>query len=195
MAIVLSNGVTLPDFPEGVFDKSQYVIITRMYNSALDMYSIRVIPEPAVYFPPAIVDEYGVVGTLAEGYYTYNCVAGDTTWTDAGGVAGSFQMQVGLIDSVTSELVWSSHDIYTVTSVNTDTGDITVGDEIYFPNSEAEEVIEYIATSTDLKAVADAIRSKCGTTEQLVFPEGFTAAIETIIIGGSNVPQATEYEW
>ena len=42
---------------------------------------------------------------------------------------------------------------------------------------------EYFVNSTDLTAVADAIRAKGETTEQLVFPDGFVAAIETMETG------------
>ena len=39
---------------------------------------------------------------------------------------------------------------------------------------------EYLVNDTDLTKVADAIRSKSGSDEQLSFPDGFTTAIETI---------------
>jgi hypothetical protein len=42
---------------------------------------------------------------------------------------------------------------------------------------------EYFVNSTDLTSVADAIRTKGETTEKLVFPGGFVAAIETMETG------------
>lgn len=42
----------------------------------------------------------------------------------------------------------------------------------------------YIATDTDLEAVADAIRTKGGTSTQLEFPSGFVGAIDAISGGG-----------
>ena len=42
----------------------------------------------------------------------------------------------------------------------------------------------YLTTDTDLTAVADAIRTKGGTSEQLEFPQGFVDAIEKIDAGG-----------
>lgn len=45
---------------------------------------------------------------------------------------------------------------------------------------------DYIATTEELTAVADAIRAKGGTSEQLVFPEGFVSAIGDIQTGGSG---------
>lgn len=43
---------------------------------------------------------------------------------------------------------------------------------------------DYIATTEELTAVADAIRAKGGTSEQLVFPDGFVSAISAISGGG-----------
>lgn len=40
----------------------------------------------------------------------------------------------------------------------------------------------YLAKESELKDIADAIRSVGGTTEQLVFPDGFAAAIGTLYI-------------
>lgn len=47
----------------------------------------------------------------------------------------------------------------------------------------------YIASSTDLTSIANAIRTKGGTSAQLAFPSGFVSAIEAIPTGGgSSVP-------
>lgn len=43
---------------------------------------------------------------------------------------------------------------------------------------------EYLTTDTDLKAVADAIRTKGGTTGQLTYPDGFVSAVQAISVGG-----------
>lgn len=39
---------------------------------------------------------------------------------------------------------------------------------------------DYLTNTTDLKAVADAIREKGGTSESLVFPDGFVSAVAAI---------------
>lgn len=44
----------------------------------------------------------------------------------------------------------------------------------------------YLTTDTDLTAVANAIRLKGGTSEQLSFPSGFVQAISDISAGGSG---------
>lgn len=46
---------------------------------------------------------------------------------------------------------------------------------------------DYIATTEELTAVADAIRAKGGTSEQMVFPEGFVSAIDNIQTGGESM--------
>ena len=44
---------------------------------------------------------------------------------------------------------------------------------------------EYLTNSTDLTKVANAIRAKGGTTEQLIYPDGFVTAISNIPTGGT----------
>lgn len=46
---------------------------------------------------------------------------------------------------------------------------------------------EYAANAADLTAVADAIRAKTGTSEGLIFPDGFAAAIAAIPAGAQVV--------
>ena len=45
---------------------------------------------------------------------------------------------------------------------------------------------EYLTNDTDLKAVADAIRTKSGSTAQLSFPDGFVSAVNGIQTGGGG---------
>ena len=47
----------------------------------------------------------------------------------------------------------------------------------------------YLATDADLAAVADAIRTKGGTSAALAFPDGFVDAIEAIS-GGGGLPSS-----
>ena len=48
---------------------------------------------------------------------------------------------------------------------------------------------EYLTNATDLKAVADAIRTKAGSTAQLSFPDGFVTAVNGIQTGGGVADQ------
>lgn len=45
---------------------------------------------------------------------------------------------------------------------------------------------EYLTNDTDLKAVADAIRTKAGSTAQLSFPNGFVTAVNGIQTGSGG---------
>lgn len=45
---------------------------------------------------------------------------------------------------------------------------------------------KYVVNDTDLTSVADAIRTKGGTSDALVFPAGFVTAVEAITGGGLN---------
>lgn len=45
---------------------------------------------------------------------------------------------------------------------------------------------EYLTTDTDLASVANAIRTKGGTSNPLTFPAGFVSAIEAIPTGGGG---------
>lgn len=49
---------------------------------------------------------------------------------------------------------------------------------------------EYLTNTTDLTSVANAIRTKGGTTAQLVYPSGFVSAINAIETGGGGTPIA-----
>lgn len=47
-------------------------------------------------------------------------------------------------------------------------------------------VIMYLTTDRDLTSIANAIRTKRGTSAQLAFPQGFVDAVEAVEIGGGD---------
>lgn len=49
---------------------------------------------------------------------------------------------------------------------------------------------DYLTNTTDLTLVADAIRAKGGTSEQLAYPDGFVSAIQNIPTGSSKPEQS-----
>ena len=49
-----------------------------------------------------------------------------------------------------------------------------------------DKVIDSSALDANLASIAEAIRTKGGTTDQLVFPAGFISAIEAIEAGGGG---------
>ena len=53
---------------------------------------------------------------------------------------------------------------------------------------------EYLTNTTDLTKVAAAIREKGGTSDQLVYPDGFVTAIQAIQTGGGDTLFGTYFE-
>lgn len=49
-----------------------------------------------------------------------------------------------------------------------------------------DKVIDSVQLDNDLRGVADSIRAKAGTTEELEFPEGFKNAVDNIPTGGGD---------
>lgn len=54
---------------------------------------------------------------------------------------------------------------------------------------------EYLTNDTDLKAVADAIRTKAGSTAALAFPDGFVSAVNGIQTGGDSGVTWYKSQW
>ena len=50
---------------------------------------------------------------------------------------------------------------------------------------------DYLTTDTELTSVANAIRTKGGTSAALTYPTGFVSAIEAIPTGGGTLPTCT----
>lgn len=61
-------------------------------------------------------------------------------------------------------------------------GDFNISvQSLYLDSMEESEPIYYKISRSDLTSVADAIRAKNGTSEALVYPDGFVSAIENIV--------------
>ena len=54
-----------------------------------------------------------------------------------------------------------------------------------------DKLVDSTQLDTDLTSVANAIRTKGGTSAQLAFPAGFVSAIEAIQTGGGGIPGVT----
>jgi hypothetical protein len=50
-----------------------------------------------------------------------------------------------------------------------------------------DKVIDSAKLDADLKTVADAIRAKGGTTDELAFPDGYVSAVNDISVGGGEI--------
>lgn len=57
-----------------------------------------------------------------------------------------------------------------------------------------DKLVDSSRLDTDLTSVANAIRTKGGTSAQLAFPAGFVSAVQAIPTGGSSVKRAIAFE-
>ena len=51
---------------------------------------------------------------------------------------------------------------------------------------------DYLTTDTELTSIANAIRTRGGTSAPLVYPQGFISAIQAIPMGGMVVTETTD---
>ncbi len=56
-----------------------------------------------------------------------------------------------------------------------------------------DKAVDSTQLDADLTTVADAIRAKGGTTDNLLFPSGFASAIAAISTGGSDLASIEVY--
>lgn len=56
-----------------------------------------------------------------------------------------------------------------------------------------DKAVDSTQLDADLTTVADAIRAKGGTTDNLLFPSGFASAINAISSGGSDLASIEVY--
>ena len=82
---------------------------------------------------------------------------------------------------------WTNNAYKTVTFDTAPTGDLLAW---LTKNADKQTTVDYLTTNTDLTKVADAIRTKGGTSDPLVYPDGFEAAI-LAIPSGTDTSDAT----
>ena len=76
-----------------------------------------------------------------------------------------------------SAFYWTIDDAYkTVVFDTAPTGDLLA----WLQKNADKQVVDYLTNDADLKAVADAIREKGGTSAPLTYPDGFVSAIGAI---------------
>lgn len=76
------------------------------------------------------------------------------------------------------EFNWSGNEAYKTLIFDTaPTGELLAWLQ---KNADKQVDTEYLTNTADLKAVADAIRAKGGTSAQLAFPDGFVSAVQAI---------------
>lgn len=182
MAIVLDNGVSLPDIPADVLAAYPYAVIFNATQGSETRCALMAWTEPFVFLPTDaspigmnIIFSGTNISTTAN--IVYELV--DAEWqfleeTDA----GSGGCPIGDLGSGVCSLLWSNHDILTITAFNTDTGEVTVGTEVYFPSSVVSYESTYAVSSDFLIGVADQVRRLTESTGKLTTDAMLTALEE-----------------
>lgn len=186
---MIVNGVTLPDIPAEVLEQYPYIFITHGESTlGTEAYTIIASATEFLYMSPDIFPD------IEEGLYCLSDSkmmgydSDEAAWNEDGSVLPAMTNLLSLQNTGvgTMTIIYSNYDIYTVASINADTGEFTKG-EIYFPNSEAEEEPEetkpprYSIATAILDAVARQIMRLTDSTTK-VKPEEFEPKLEGINI-------------
>lgn len=136
------NGVGLPDIPTDVLASYPYATIfhVRTIGSETEGYLLVTANTSFGHCEPGVITgvSYEVVGSFGAGM-AYTASSGATEWANGTNrPAGENLVAVGTATTdsgiTTCALVWSNHNIFEITSVNTDTGEHTNGG-IWFAKS------------------------------------------------------------
>lgn len=185
------NGVTLPDFPEGVFDVYPHGTLVGVSVEGTSMFCILATTHPIAFVPLAIAQAGGAddatsdgIGAIGPGAAQYMYTVGESTdWVSIGESIDSVpKLPIG--DGY--EVVWANHDIYIATAYDAATNEITVGTEIYFADSTAPTYAdEYRVKSSFLVAMAEQARRLTGKSGRMT-TEQIQAGLESVTSGGSG---------
>lgn len=179
MAIVLENGVTLPDIPADMLAKYPYAFIMRtmLEDAELgrgEIFSLQASSSEMFYLPTSLTgdtvdyvanNDIGVRALLTESNEW-----GDITEVAAGD--GQYMHFDG--KNFYSVIVWSNHDICELTGVDPDTGDYTTGD-VFFLDSTVTFEGKYLVPGTWFKGLADNTRRLTGVKKRYEYNEILTA--------------------
>ena len=197
MAIEI-DGVVLPDFPTGLIDDTykNYIIIAAWISGEFAAFMVYSSIGEAAYAKEEGMD-LGFFVTNPCTQKEAKCFAwrvADQSWhedtTDYGGYIG----MEGEMGTYRYELIYANHDVKTVTYMNDAGDEWTVGDEIYFPNSETPSEPEYGKIKRQImRDIANAIRGKTGKTDEIK-PSQMAGEIDGIS-GGSSIPSAEGVEF
>lgn len=202
MAIVI-DGVTLPDFPEGEMEFQSGTITTSdfpyrvmvNFGAVGEAYQFVLIGsrKPISYFPEELLG-IELFAVLEGGYFISQCffrldgkyMEGATWMPNIASLDEPYTSAdpAGVVQTeMFKTIFWANYDIKTVIAVNEDTMEITVGDEIYFPNSEtpAEPEPEYGKIKRQhMRDIGDAIRRKTGKKDKIPTPQ-LASEIDSIV--------------
>ena len=140
MSMILTNGVELPDLPEELLNEYPHaaVLSVRITGEEVPEYGAIVSVQETLHVPAALTGEDYDMLLIPAGGYTLLLYEHDTGNWSASGEASEEMDQLPLMISeyVAYELVWTNHDVYTVTGVTEDYEPI-LGSEIYLKSCDA----------------------------------------------------------
>lgn len=178
MSLVI-DGITLPEFPEGLFDDEyKYGIIFISHIDETYTFISMSSPVEFVHIPGALIGMSGDYATSMATMRGSEYLESSDSWTT---ISIGEMPTIPLGDGFS--LGWSNHDIKTVIAINEDTFELTTGDEIYFPNSEtpAEPEPEYgKIRRAIIRDASNAVRRKTGRTDKFP-PEQLEYEIDSIV--------------
>ena len=185
---MIVNGVTLPDIPADVLAQYPYAVILHI---VIDMgeEAEQIGLKDSNYY--ALIYSAEKIGFMLEGIaesitgeefnsdiifqidetkpYLFDESVNNEWYQNESDIPTSFN-QIGVVgDSsmmITSEVFWSNHDVYEITSIDTSTGELITG-EIYFPNSEASHPERVSIGRSLVDGYAREVQRLTGTTDQM----------------------------
>lgn len=166
--MIVVNGVVLPDLPAGVFDTYPFALIGQVTPAGgTTEYLLVVIPSEAVAIPKDLLGlSYDMVGCLESGYAYYSATEAASAWTAQGeDASGQFSSPVGTSSTTVYGLLWSNHDILTVTDVDADGNPVMGG--VYFAASEIQAEKKYWSPESWYIQLANITRKMAGVGEKL----------------------------
>lgn len=207
MAIVI-DGITLPALPETGFKYEAVVRLIIYWGSTPTTQFIYLASNTEmIRIPSSLIDEEGTMqedlsmlstSDFSGVSYMY-VVEGETQdWAEheSNGfmqMLGTYELKDSSLDMTqVSNLEWSNHDIKTVTAINPDTMEITVGNEIYWyagyaADQHREPEYGKIRRAI-IRGASNAVRRKTGRTDKFP-PEQLEYEIDSIVTA-DGIPNA-----
>ena len=177
MSIVLKDGTLAPDIPEGVLDSYPNAVIAKCTSTLPSITSVMYVlvasDVPYVGIPAEMGElPADMIASLGSKNIHYGYSQGGTEWGDMSQNEGPDAIYNGYIpgDTVnqTWEVQWSNHDIFTAVAFDGDAFEVTVGTEIYFPNSVPKFILP---DGTELPALPEGCFEK--------YPYGMISYVES----------------
>lgn len=168
------NGVTLPDIPSEVLEQYPYAVIYKETRPAGTIYYALCVSKTAMLYMSKEVsgDTSGAEAVIYNTYAYRAFYDSDTSeWGDLAvfnngyvDYEGQMGVAVGTFQNYVYEWVYTNHDIYEATAINTSTGEITLG-EVWMSSSLSDP--NYFAPKSWFDAIARQVMRLTGTSDKL----------------------------